>query len=149
MEKGNYICELCYKEYEPTKRGIQRFCSSQCRKKSHYHLKKNKSNLPVIPKTSPILQSNNKKNEIERISLSGVGNSYLGALGAMATIEAGKKFLSHQEPKKEENSINKRFIPVLNIPNGPRNGKPYFDLEKQHLIYEPDPNYNDAADNII
>jgi len=148
MEKGNYICELCYKEYEPTKRGVQRFCSSKCRKKFHYHLKKN--NLSEIPKTSsPIVESNNQKNETEGMSLSGVGNSYFGALGAMATIEVGKKFLSHQETKKEENSVIKRFIPVLNIPNGPRNGKPYFDLEKQHLIYEQDPNYNDATDNII
>lgn len=40
-------------------------------------------------------------------------------------------------------------MPVLNIPNGPRNGTPNFYLEKQHLIYVPDPNYNDAVDNVI
>ena len=149
MEKGNYICELCNKEYEPTKRGVQRFCFSKCRKKYNYYLKKNKSNLLVIPKTTTLVQSEKQKNKIEEMSLQGVGNSFLGGLMANFVTEIGKNLFTPKEFNEQVNATNQRYIPVLNMPKGFRNSTPYFDLEKQHLIYVPDPNYNDSADSII
>ena len=149
MEKGNYICELCNKEYEPTKRGVQRFCSSKCRKKFNYHLKKGKSRLPIKLKNTEIIKVQKQENKIEKMSLSGVGNAFWGGFLANVVTELGKNILSSKELNADGINTNLRYLPVLNLPKGPRNSTAYFDLEKQHLIYVPDQNYFNPADSVI
>lgn len=83
------------------------------------------------------------------MSSAGVGNSFWGSLFANVAIEVVKNTMTPKESTAGGYNIDQRYIPVLNAPKGPRNSTLYFDLEKQSLIYEPDPNYNDAGDNVI
>lgn len=149
MEKGKYKCVLCENEFEPTKRGLQRFCTSKCRKKYHYHLTKKVGLFPAQLKATEIVVAE-KKNKIEEMSMSGVGNSYFGALAALATTEVAKNVFAPPKPKiKEEINNNQRLLPVLNLAKRPDGSRPFFDVKQQILIYIPDPNYKNPADHVV
>lgn len=151
MEKGNYRCALCENEFEPTKRGVQRFCTSKCRKKYHYHLNKKMSPFYLKFKNTEIIEVEKPKNKIEEMSMSGVGNSYFGALAALATTEVAKNIFAPPKPIiKEEINNNQEYLQVRNLPTGPNGSKPFFDVKQQIIIYVPDPNYKkNPADHII
>ncbi len=59
MKTGNYTCLLCVKEFEPTKRGTQKFCSRKCGQKHNYH--KNKKKKIKLKSKKNILRNQNIK----------------------------------------------------------------------------------------
>ena len=65
MKKEKYSCDYCQEEFIPTRKGVQRFCKSKCRKKYSYH--KNKVTSKAKPKeefSQKIEELKNKKNKI-------------------------------------------------------------------------------------
>ena len=63
MKTGNYTCLLCEKEFEPTKRGIQKFCSRKCGQKHNYHKNKNLENSTKSNNNTPPLKKKKKKKQ--------------------------------------------------------------------------------------
>lgn len=149
MEKGKYKCVLCENEFEPTKRGLQRFCTSKCRKKYHYHLTKKVGLFPAQLKATEIVVAE-KKNKIEEMSMAGVGNAAIGSFAAIAATELAKNIFAAPKPKlNDEVNNNQRLLPVLNLAKRPDGSRPFFDVKQQILIYIPDPNYKNPADHVV
>ena len=168
MKTGNYICELCGNEYEPTKRGIQRFCSRKCGKKHNYH--KNKSNKELSEKTykgfSKTPKEENKKGKIEEVTLPGVLQVTTGVLLANGMKHFGNKIFGN--PNNE--SVTKgdileltksrgdqdRYRPIKDYILGPNGEQHYFDLETNKIVYFPKkkeyitPNHlHSTANNVV
>jgi hypothetical protein len=164
MKKENYSCDYCQKEFIPTRKGVQRFCKSNCRKKYSYH--KNKVTPKAKPKEeiSQILEKlQNKKNKIEEMSLPGVANG-LGANLAMegikATINAFKPEEKKPVTKRDLQAIsydihtiikllNKRYFQIQNLERNPQGAIPYFDMSSRKIIYFDEKIDNKIAARII
>lgn len=110
METYTYVCNYCKKEYIPSRRGIQKFCSNSCRTRSHQIKKQNANGLSKntnLAKLKPL-----PKTKIDQISAVGVGNAALGS----ALVDFGKHIFTpeHQKAatkgdiKNLENKIVKR-----------------------------------------
>jgi len=139
-------CKHCGEQYIPKRYGAQKFCSNSCRSR-YWYLKQNfavtKLEKPVLPTVVE------KKAKVEEMSVAGFGNAFFGSLAANATTELVKKGFAPRKVISEENKIDQRYIPVLNLPIRPDGSKPFFDILKKHLIYVPDPNYHNPSDYII
>ncbi|MEX1382201.1 hypothetical protein [Lutibacter sp.] len=152
METGNYICHLCEKEYEPTKRGIQKFCSSKCRKKYNYH----KNIVPSDKSVATETISKPSKIKVEEMSLAGVGNAATGALladGLKGIVKAFQpeenKLATKKDIQELKNFKYKRYFLIQNMERRYDGFLPYFDMTTNSLIYLRDPNYINPAANIL
>ncbi|MFD1292601.1 hypothetical protein ACFQ5N_02025 [Lutibacter holmesii] len=158
MKAGNYICELCGKEYEPTKRGIQRFCSRKCGKKHNYH--KNKSIKELSKKTykgfSKTPEEKKENGKIEEVTLPGVLQVTAGVLLADGVKGITKAF---SNPKKQPVTVENiqelksytgsRYRPIKNYKLGPNGEQYYFDLETNQIVYIPKRKENNTVINQI
>ncbi|MCX7550289.1 hypothetical protein [Xanthomarina sp. F2636L] len=81
MEKEFYHCEYCFKEFEPTRRRVQKFCGNSCRSKAHHAKNSTKvlTNLEPIKTDKPELEKQSV-NKVEKMSASGIGNATAGSL---------------------------------------------------------------------
>ncbi|MCR8668032.1 hypothetical protein NO995_10090 [Aestuariibaculum sp. M13] len=81
MESRFYKCKYCFKEFEPKRRRVQKYCSDTCRNKAH-HAKKPKHVLPIPKeKNLPTTEINPEfKSQKEKMSFAGVGNAMAGYL---------------------------------------------------------------------
>ncbi|MBT8317787.1 MAG: hypothetical protein HKP59_09165 [Lutibacter sp.] len=141
MEKHLYICEFCQKEFEPTRRKVQKFCSATCRSKNHHHKNKmtNSTSKPVLSDTL----NEPKKNTIEKISISGVGNAALGTLAANTATAFAKEIFATENNKPAtkkdiqelKDLINTRYFEVNNMSTDAFGNKPYFDLSTNKIVY--------------
>ena len=111
METGNYICHLCEKEYEPTKRGRQKFCSSKCRKKYNYH----KNIVPSDKSVATETISKPSKLKVDEMSFAGVGNAATGTLIADGLKEIVKAF----QPEENKPVTKKETAPVTRTETAP------------------------------
>jgi superoxide dismutase len=136
MEKYNYICNYCSKEYLPRRRKVQKYCSNTCRVKAHFQkhkraVVKEENNLPSKVSSS--------KNEKEKINLAGIGNA---AIANVAT-EALKKLFTHEDQKPATKGDLKnliaqsktRYEKIENIPRRPDQTEAYFDNVNKELVY--------------
>jgi hydrogenase maturation factor HypF (carbamoyltransferase family) len=114
MKSGNYLCKLCENEFEPTRRGIQKFCCSKCRKKYSYH--KNKTSKSITPKlkSRELVSIKDKKTKVEEISISGIANAASGALIVHLLNKLLTKFENKSATKGDiqeiKELINQRFF---------------------------------------
>ncbi|GAA4301169.1 hypothetical protein [Aestuariibaculum suncheonense] len=141
MESRFYTCKYCFKEFEPKRRRVQKYCSDTCRNKAH-HAKKVKNILPVLSEESlsvaKITQENTPKKET--MSLAGVGNSTAGNLLAngitsLLTPE-GKKAATKKDILELKSLIaGARYFPVNNLSFDQFGRRPYYDIETQELVY--------------
>jgi hypothetical protein len=134
MDNFLYQCQYCGKEYKPNRRHKQIFCSNSCRTNSHIRNKKLKLQIP----------SNNtaevsKLNQIEKMSMAGVGNAAAGAFIAKEV----KDFFTRPENKtatrKDINelitALKGRYFPIKNGPIREDGAKPYYDIQTQNYVY--------------
>lgn len=137
MEKEFYNCKYCFKEFEPTRRRAQKFCSNTCRSKAH-HAKKSIKNIKGITVPENTQNSKPTTNKVEKMSFAGLGNAAAGSLTA-----DGLKHL-FTDPKNrpatkadiaEIASKIKRYHKILNLPPNLQGALPYFDLETKNVIY--------------
>ncbi|SFS79189.1 hypothetical protein [Lutibacter maritimus] len=152
METGNYICHLCKKEYEPTKRGKQRFCSSKCRKKYSYH----KTKLRLQSKSPNEKLNLGKPYNPNEMTFGGVKDAFIANAVYDGAKFVVKKMFSNTENANDLNknhqisNIQKlRFIKIKNFPVSYDGSVAYFDTETEQIVYVSDPNYYNPANNII
>ena len=143
MEKYLYICKFCQKEFEPTRRKAQKFCSATCRSKNHHHknIITNKTSKEIEPKTFKKPEKN--KIVIEKMSPAAVGNAVLGNLAANAVTAVAKEVFVSEKNKPAtkgdiqelKDLINTRYFEVHNIKPDPWGRKAYFDLSTNKIVY--------------
>lgn len=132
IEGKHYICKYCYREFVPTRRHVQKYCSNSCRSKAH-HIK-NRNNVPTSIEQSP----SNVTNKTEKMTMAGIGNATVGSLAADAIKTI---FTGHDNRPSTKGDINillnkiKRFHRVLNLPFGTNNSVPHFDMETKNIVY--------------
>ena len=143
MEKHLYICEFCQKEFEPTRRKVQKFCSDTCRSKNHHHKNKMTNSISMSAVSDTLNEPEKNKIAIDKISASGIGNAALGTLAAnSATALAKQIFVSENNKpatKKDiqelKDLINTRYLEIHNMSTDPFGNKPYFDLSTNKIVY--------------
>ncbi|MFC0604571.1 hypothetical protein [Winogradskyella pulchriflava] len=130
-----YTCEYCYKEYIPKRRGVQKYCSNSCR--SNACRVRNSSNT----KTDAIKHLENKdlNRSEEKMSLAGVGNATAGVMIAN-TIKAvftkeDDKAATKRDLKLLTEKLFSRYHLVMNLEPNSNGEYPYFDLEKNIIVY--------------
>ena len=90
-----YTCKYCYKEFDPKRRRVQKYCSNSCRSKAHHARKKTETKLPIISDSETktevsTLPTKPEKTTVDSMSLAGTGNAFAcindaGALYRSAT----------------------------------------------------------------
>jgi hypothetical protein len=144
MNQEKYTCDYCNEQFIPTRKGVQRFCKSNCRKKYSYH--KNKGTSKAKPKeeiSQKLEELQNKKNKIEAVSPHGIGNSVAGSLLADGLTAFAKNVFTQEENKPATKGdiedlkkiINNRFLLVENIKPDPMGRKAYFDVRTSKILY--------------
>lgn len=134
METRLYRCEYCRKEFLPTRRKVQKYCSNSCRSKSHHQKTKLNNKVNEIEKD----KNTTNKTSIEKISLAGVGNAAIGN----AAVDLLKYAFTKEENKPATKSDIKNLEKKLNRYHKINNMKPnfigqlpYFDIELGVIVY--------------
>ncbi len=147
LQSRLYTCEFCFKEYVPTRRGAQKFCSDSCRSKAHFHKKKKIDNGKGRNTTTVVAQEKNKtvpkypseKTSIEKVSVPGVANAAVGTLAANALLSAfiktENKPATKGDVKKIISEIKGRYHLVQNMLLTADGKKPYFDMETNMVVF--------------
>ncbi|WP_405570221.1 hypothetical protein [Winogradskyella sp. Asnod2-B02-A] len=134
-----YTCEYCYKEFEPKRRRVQRYCSNTCRSKA-YHARK--TNTLTTSKSEDIAITNNdNSSQKETMSLAGIGNATAGTLAA----DAIKSLLTKESNKPATKGdltqllekLNGRYHLVKNMNPNIKGEYPYFDMVEGNVVYSP------------
>lgn len=137
-ETKYYTCEYCFKEFEPKRRRVQKYCSNSCRSSAFQQRKASQKNknesFPTLTNSKvPQVQ------KIEKISAAGVGNAALGSLAA----DGVKSILPPRKSKPATKGdidlliekLGGRYHLVNNMPPNLNGEYPYFDLQKGILVY--------------
>ena len=133
-----YTCNYCFKEFEPTRRRVQRYCSNTCRSKAHHA---RKSNNKEILNNNSLKETQNKPNKtkLDSISSSGIGNATIGTLIAdglkSIAISNKNKPATKNDIEELKNILTSRYLPINNVPNDFYGNKPYYDVETKSLVY--------------
>ena len=144
METQFYKCKYCFKEFEPKRRLVQKYCSNSCRSKA-YHVRQlkntNKNNNTTAievpkPMRMPPIPS---KTKIDKVSIAGVGNATLGSLaaGGLKSIftPENNKPATKGDLKQLIEKLDYRYHLVNNLPRRLDGALPYFDLDTGEIVY--------------
>jgi pyridoxal/pyridoxine/pyridoxamine kinase len=133
METRYYRCDYCRKEFLPTRRNIQKFCSNSCRSKSHHQKTKISKAISISNSEAKI-----EKTSIRKMSLAGVGDAAAGTM----VVKLAEEFFTHEENKPAtkkdlQNLANKiqRYHRVKNMQPNFSGQLPYFDMESKQVVY--------------
>ncbi|MFL0354622.1 hypothetical protein [Xanthomarina sp. GH4-25] len=139
MEKEFYNCEYCFKEFEPKRRRVQKFCSNTCRSKAHHAKKSSKDLVALNEQTVDSLEIEKQNiSKVDKMSFAGVGNATAGSLAADGlkrvftapqNMPATKADIANMEAKL------KRYHKVANLPPNQLGKTPYFDIETNEIVY--------------
>ncbi|MBL7559858.1 hypothetical protein JAO71_08590 [Olleya sp. YSTF-M6] len=136
-----YTCEYCYKEFEPTRRRVQKYCSNSCRSKA-YHYRQ------VVPNTLTTSQLKSKnisttstpqQTKNESISAIGIGNAAAGniladGLKALLTSSENKP-ATKKDILDLKSLITQRYLPINNLEKNQHGQSPFYDIETKSLVY--------------
>ncbi|WP_249754723.1 hypothetical protein [Algibacter sp. L4_22] len=139
-----YTCEYCYKEFNPKRRRVQKYCSNTCRSKAHHARKKTENKLATNPDketkievaTTPVLP---KKTKVEAMSLSGTGNAAAGSLLAdglksmLTPIE--NKAATKGDLENLKKQLLNRYFKINNLAPRHDGALPYFDIDTGDVFY--------------
>lgn len=137
-ETKYYTCEYCFKEFQPKRRRVQKYCSNSCRSSAYQQRKaienNEKDNLPKLT-NSNVPQVPIK----EKISAAGVGNAALGVLA----VDTAKALLTSRENKPATKGdllsliekLNARYHLVNNMPPNIHGEYPHYDMQQGILVY--------------
>lgn len=131
-----YTCDYCFKEFEPKRRRVQKYCSNTCRSKA-YHARKTttqlskESNDIVVPDLSNIPQP--------KMSMAGVGNATAGTLAAQGlkhifTAPQNRPATKGDLDKLFE-KLNGRYHLIQNMEPNHLGQYPYYDMVDGVLVY--------------
>ena len=136
MEKYNYRCEYCSKEYIPRIRKIQKYCSNTCRSKAYFQKQKQLVSEKVIGLSKEHDSDSSKK---ETINMAGIGNAAIAnvataALKSLLTPEDNKP-ATKGDLKKLLAQFKNRYVRIENLPKKLDQTEAYFDNEKKEIVY--------------
>ena len=153
MESHLYTCQYCYKEYEPTRRRVQKYCSTACRVSAH-KLRKQITEVNEEEVQLPTIQNNDvvepvatefydPVQKVDKMSEAGVGNAMVGNLLADALKSIGKSILPDENKPATKREVNElkslikgdRYLPIRNLPPNQYGQYAYFDIERWELVY--------------
>ena len=137
MESHFYVCEYCSTAYKPKKRGTQKYCSTSCRVSAHKLRKKN--NFLENERNKNGEEKQNMQAYEDTINAAGIGNALVGT----AIVNIAQHFLIHPENrpatkgdiKELAKSLQVRYKPVLNMNVKPDGTRPYYDEQRQVVVY--------------
>ncbi len=135
MEKYEYICHYCGKEYVPTRRHVQLYCCTSCRVNAFNRRKKITS--PDSKKGLSVPQKEDKNEQ--KINIAGIGNA---AIANVAT-EFAKNIFTREENKPATkgdlksflHQSQQRYLPVNNAPHRNDGTKAFYDSENKVVVY--------------
>ena len=136
MDRYSYTCQNCGKDYIPSRRGVQKYCSNSCRTRA-FILKNSKLNLPSAKVETQVEKKESAK--IDKMSIAGVGNAVAGTAivklaEAIFTSEANKP-ATKNDIKNLEAKIAKRYYLVKNMQKDNSGRNPYFDTIQSCVVY--------------
>jgi len=152
METYLYTCKHCYKEFRPTRRVVQKFCSDSCRVGHHQCNKrakqKNSDSLKKRDEFSKALEELKKKKREEKkkeegrsegMSLAGIGNAAVGT--ALTDLAVNVFTPEHNKPATKGDLLDlrnhvSRYRRIENMKPNLIEQKPYLDLETGIVIYK-------------
>lgn len=133
-----YICEYCVKEFEPQRRGVQKYCSNSCRSKAYHARQKLKINQRSTDLTlnGPITGNQSTP---EKMSIAGVGNAAAGTLA----VDLVKNLLTKESSKPATKGdikaligkLQGRYHLVKNMPIDKFGRYAYFDMTNNVVVY--------------
>ncbi|MEL0650752.1 hypothetical protein V6246_04915 [Algibacter sp. TI.3.09] len=139
-----YTCQYCYKEFDPKRRRVQKYCSNSCRSKAHHARKKTETKLSIISdsetKTNvPTVPTPSAKNKVDSMSLAGTGNAAAGSLLA-DTIKSVFTPLDNKPATKGDlenlkKQIVNRYHKITNLQQRNDGALPYFDMDTSEVVY--------------
>lgn len=133
-----YICEYCVKEFEPQRRGVQKYCSNSCRSKAYHSRQKLKQNQ--MPKDLSVNRpSTSNKPTTDKMSIAGVGNAVAGTLA----VDLVKNLLTKESNKPATKGditsliekLQGRYHLVKNMPTDEFGRFAYYDLLNNVIVY--------------
>ncbi|XCF07254.1 hypothetical protein ABI125_05210 [Tamlana crocina] len=138
-----YTCKFCYKEYVPTRRGAQKYCSDTCRSKAYHHRKLRKNGLEkkgTLPDKYAADKKPPGKQSVDKMSLAGVGNATMGTLAADAFKSILTKYENKAATKKDIMELKSvlsgaRYYPVKNMIRDSLGRAPHYDMETGNVVY--------------
>jgi len=142
--KKYYTCDYCYKEFEPSRRRVQKYCCASCRSKAYHSRKTNNEELTETSKKIdgikvPDFAPFPAKTKVETMSLAGMGNAAAGSLAADAVKTIFTPMDSKPATKGDIKNLTyklvKRYHRVVNVDPQSNGALPYFDMETNELIY--------------
>ena len=141
MDTRYYTCKYCYKEFEPKRRRVQKYCSNTCRNKAH-HARKSKNALPSLLETNPPTTQvkQETKPQVEKVTLAGVTEATTGSLiadslKALVTKEENKGATKKDLRELKSFIAGARYLPITNINPNQFGRRPYYDIETQEVVY--------------
>ncbi|WP_243472787.1 hypothetical protein [Winogradskyella sp. MH6] len=131
-----YICKYCYKEFEPKRRRVQKFCSNTCRSKD-FHARNTNKTTDFAKEALPKIVEQSKRTE--KISIAGIGNATAGTLLANEI----KSFFTSEKNKPARvgdihlliEKLEMRYHPINNRPPNSFGQLPYFDLMTNEIVF--------------
>lgn len=134
--KKYYICEYCYTEYIPKRRGVQKYCSNSCR--SNACRVRNQNKL-ITTKSDTIIPTIEPVHKKEEMSIVGVGNAAAGVIIAntIKTVftKEDNKPATKGDIKLLTEKLQRRYHLVKNMPPNLYGEYPHFDLQENIIIY--------------
>ncbi|MHA7843639.1 MAG: hypothetical protein ACX93I_09990 [Winogradskyella sp.] len=131
-----YICKYCYKEFEPKRRRVQKYCSNTCRSKA-YHARKTSGTAIEIKTIPPNISEEPKQSE--KMNLAGIGNATVGNLLAQGIktvfTKEDEKPATKGDLKKFMDILEYRYLPIKNLPPNNNGEIPFYDVIKSEIIY--------------
>ena len=135
MESHLYVCEYCSTAYKPKKRGVQKYCSPSCRVGAHKL--RNKKKLLKNKERESIEEPINRYQDT--INAAGIGNAVIGT----AIANGAQHLLTHPENRPATRgdimelatSLKVRYKPILNMTLKPDGTRPYYDEQRQVVVY--------------
>ncbi|WP_405293758.1 hypothetical protein [Algibacter sp. Ld11] len=139
-----YTCEYCYKEFDPKRRRVQKYCSNSCRSKAHHARNKPDNKLTTIPDTKTKIDvltvpTPPVKNKVDSMSLAGAGNAAAGSLLAdglksMLTPIENKPATKGDLENLKKQLLN-RYYKINNLAPRHDGALPYFDMDTGDVVY--------------
>lgn len=133
-----YTCHYCFKEYIPTKRGRQKFCTTSCRV-ACFNANKNKESKFSNNITSNEVGSQNKKGS-SKVNVADIANAAIGHAASSILLNIftpkSKKPITKQDLDNLKATFQgERYRPILNCPPDAQGQNAYFDLNTNEVIF--------------
>ena len=135
MEKYQYICHYCGKEYVPGRRHVQKYCRTSCRVNAYNQ--RAKTTATLSEKGLSVPQKDNR--DQPGISLARIGNA---AIANVATDFAKHIFTKEDNKPATKgdlkallNQNQERYLPVTNAPQKSDGTKAFYDRVSRVVVY--------------